>query len=92
MTPRFNVGDVINSSLTSPQRILEIRLGKPEDFKNRPHCPNWTGELCYVLQYLGGKQTILVYSVTAIDRDAHPQGSEMFEAYQKTRAETLDIH
>ncbi len=82
--PKFKVGDVINSSLTSPQVIDEIRVGVDTD-KSVYYNP--AGELCYVLHYLGGKQNVSVFACKAIDSDHHLKGSEMYEEYQTLREE-----
>ncbi len=85
-TPRFKVGDIINSSLSSPKRVINIRLGRDEDFRGR-YC-NWTGSPCYILQSVGGRQIMVVYSVRAVDSDFHLKGSEMYEAYESIRNES----
>ncbi len=81
--PRFSKGDVINSSLSSPQVIEDIRPGVPADFAGR-HV-DFTGEPCYVLRYLDGRKLAVVYSVKVIDSDHHLKGSDMFNAYEQAR-------
>lgn len=83
-TPRFKVGDTINSSLSSPQIVEEIHSGVAADFARR--YVDFTGEPCYVLRYVGGRKLAVVYSVKAIDSDHHLKGSEMFDLYQQARA------
>ncbi len=80
---KFKVGDVVNSSLTSPQVIEEIRVGVDADFINR-HIDH-SGQLCYVLRYIDGKKLAFVYSCVCIDSDHHLKGSEMYELYQEAR-------
>jgi hypothetical protein len=82
MQTKFKIGDIINSSISSPQEVIDIRLGVPSDFGK---ICNWTGELCYVLRYVGGKNGISVYGIGAVESDHHLKGSEMFELYQSLR-------
>ncbi len=79
--PKFSVGDIVCSSISSPRRIEEIRIGRREDFVH----DLWVGDLCYVMQYLGGKQLRTVWSVQAVDADYHLKGSEMYEEYETER-------
>jgi hypothetical protein len=83
--PQFKIGDVINSSLSSPQVIEEIRIGVDIDFPHKFY--NASGCLCYVLRHLYGKKRSHVYTVKAVDSDHHLKGSELFEAYEKARVE-----
>ena len=95
MISKFKVGDIINSVICSPQQVIEIRLGMKEDFKDRrlkngkilpaSFC-DWTGEPCYALRYIGGKQTTTVCSVVAVDSDHHLKGSAQHEKYEVGRA------
>jgi hypothetical protein len=80
---KFAVGDIICSSLSSAQEVVEIREGTLKDFAGR--YVDFTGEMCYVLQYVGGARMIFVYSTECIDKDHHLKGSPMFEAYESAR-------
>ena len=86
--PKFKIGDVICSSLSSAQEILDIRIGKPEDFpemmlaNGMPFRVSWEGDLCYVMRYLGGQRHLNLKPVDAVDGDHHLKGTEMFQAYQ----------
>ena len=88
---KFKIGDVINSSLCSPKEIIDIRIGVPEDFPTRilgngvPFRLSFEGEMCYVLKYVGGKNTLTVYPIELVDGDHHLKGSEMYEIYQESR-------
>ncbi len=81
--PRFKPGDVINSSLSGPKVVEDVRVGRESDFTGR-HIDH-TGDLCYVLRYLGGKRMATVYSVASVDSDHHLKGTEMFDAYEQAR-------
>jgi hypothetical protein len=83
--PRFKVGDVINSSLSSQQTVEEIRIGVESDFVGKV-C-NFTGEMCYVLRYVYGKRNTVLFGVACVDSDHHLKGDELFEAYDKIQAE-----
>lgn len=82
-TPRFKVGDIVNSSISSPKQVISIREGVPSDFEGRG--VKYVGMLCYEFQFVSGRKMTTVYSVEAIDSDHHLKGSEMFDAYQETR-------
>jgi hypothetical protein len=77
---KFKIGDIINSSLSSSQEVIDIRVSTAEDeMANRL---DFVGQLCYVLQYVGGKKSISKFPVKWIDSDHHLKGSEQYEIYQ----------
>jgi len=81
--PKFKVGDIVNSSLSSPQVVEEIRIGTEKDFTGK--FIDHSGALCYVLRYLDGLRISTIHSCVAVDSDHHPKGSEMFEIYENAR-------
>lgn len=88
--PRFKVGDVVCSSLGSPRRILEIRVGKPEDFPTHTlangttfRMSEWEERPCYVMQFIGGKSRVVVRACVSVDSDHHLEGTEMYELYNE---------
>lgn len=85
--PRFKIGDIINSSLSSQQIVQEIRIGVKSDFVDK--IINYTGKLCYVLRYVYGKQHVTVFSVESIDKNCHLKGTKEFEVYDKKETDIL---
>jgi hypothetical protein len=87
--PKFKVGDVINSSLSGPSEIIEIRLGVPTDFptytlaNGQPFRVSWEGEPCYIMRHCHGLQGIHACGVECIDSDHHLKGTELFNAYER---------
>lgn len=90
---RFKVGDIVNSSLSSPKEIIDIRIGLPEDFPTTilgngvPFRLSFENKMCYILKSLHGNGRISAYSIECVDSDHHLKGSEMFELYQEWRNE-----
>ena len=88
MQTKFKIGDIINSSLSSAQKIIDIRIGVPSDFKTHilangmKFRVEWENELCYVLEYPIKNKPTTVCGVEAIDSDHHLKGTEMFRHYQ----------
>lgn len=96
-SPKFKVGDVINSSASGPQQVSVIRLGskpsdKPENFHSEED--EYEREPIYTLYYmlvdLGGKKkhSFAFYPVEDIDKDHYLFGSDMFNKYEEIRFKT----